>query len=53
MKKYGITSKPKTSFFYKQYHYEHLIDAVNYAKSDTKSKMECYETDTLRTKSEK
>lgn len=36
MTKYEITSKPKTSYLYKQYHYEHHIDAVNYTKSKTK-----------------
>ena len=35
MAEYGITSKTKTLYSYKQYTYEHLKDALNYAKIDS------------------
>jgi hypothetical protein len=36
MAEYGITSSPKTVYFYKQYRYDRLEDALSYAKSDAK-----------------
>ena len=33
---YGITSSPKTVYFYKECRYDRLSDALSYAKSDTK-----------------
>ena len=36
MAEYGITSSPKTVYFYKEYRYDRLSDALSYAKSDTK-----------------
>lgn len=35
MARYGITCTPKMMYFYKQYRYENLVDALNYAESDT------------------
>ena len=32
MKRYGITVEPKSVYSYKGYKYEHLKDALNYAK---------------------
>lgn len=32
MEKYGITHEQRTVFFWKDYKYERLVDAVNYAK---------------------
>lgn len=37
MAEYGITSAPKTIYFYKEYRYDRLSDALSYAVSDTKS----------------
>jgi hypothetical protein len=34
MDRYGITCTPKIMYFYKQYWYENLADAVRYAESD-------------------
>lgn len=34
MAEYGITSKTKTLYSYKQHTYEHLKDALSYAKID-------------------
>jgi hypothetical protein len=34
MDQYGITCKPKMVYFYKQYRYENLADAIRYAESD-------------------
>ena len=34
MKRYGITVEPKSVYSYKGYKYEHLKDALNYAKVD-------------------
>lgn len=34
MNRYGITSTPKMVYFYKQFRYENLTDAVRYAESD-------------------
>jgi hypothetical protein len=36
MTEYGITSSPKTVYFYKEYRYDRFSDALSYAKSDTK-----------------
>ena len=36
MAEYGFTSSPKTVYFYKQYRYDRLADALSYAKSDAK-----------------
>jgi hypothetical protein len=36
MAEYGITSSLKTVYFYKEYRYDRLSDALNYAKSDAK-----------------
>ena len=36
MTEYGITCSPKTVYFYKEYKYDRFLDALNYAKSDTK-----------------
>ena len=36
MAEYDITSSPKTVYFYKEYRYDRLSDALSYAKSDTK-----------------
>ena len=33
MAKYGITHEQRTVFFWKDYKYERLADAVNYAKA--------------------
>jgi hypothetical protein len=35
MAEYGITSKTKTLYSYKQHNYEHLKDALSYAKIDS------------------
>lgn len=35
MAQYGITSESKLMYSYKQHRYEHLEDAVNYARVDT------------------
>jgi len=35
MARYGITSAPKMMYFYKQYQYEKLGDALRYAEIDT------------------
>jgi hypothetical protein len=37
MAQYGITCSPKMMYFYKQYRYEHLADALSYAESDTRN----------------
>jgi hypothetical protein len=34
MAQYGITGTPKMMYFYKQYRYENLVDALNYARID-------------------
>jgi hypothetical protein len=34
MDQYGITCTPKMVYFYKQYRYENLADALRYAESD-------------------
>ncbi|WP_196140929.1 hypothetical protein [Aliikangiella sp. G2MR2-5] len=34
MKKYGITSEQKSIYRYKQYQYDVLQDAINYAKHE-------------------
>jgi hypothetical protein len=34
MAEYGVTSKTKTLYSYKQHTYDHLKDALNYAKID-------------------
>ena len=36
MAEYDITSSPKTVYFYKEYRYDRLSDALSYAKSDNK-----------------
>jgi hypothetical protein len=36
MGQYGITSTSKMMYFYKQYRYEKLSDALHYAKGETK-----------------
>jgi hypothetical protein len=36
MEKYGITSTPRTVYFYKEFRYDRLADALAYAKNDTK-----------------
>jgi hypothetical protein len=36
MAEYGVTSSTKTVYFYKEYRYDRLSDALSYAKSDTK-----------------
>ena len=35
MAQYGITGTPKMMYFYKEYRYENLSDALHYAKSVT------------------
>ncbi len=47
MAEYGITSSPKTVYFYKEYRHDRLSDALSYAKSDTKSPEEGGEPTTL------
>ena len=47
MAEYGITSSPKTVYFYKEYRYDRLSDALSYAKSDTKRTEDDGETTTL------
>ena len=34
MAQYGITGTPKMMYFHKQYRYENLVDALNYARID-------------------
>jgi hypothetical protein len=34
MAQYGIAGSPKMMYFYKQYRYENLVDALNYARID-------------------
>jgi hypothetical protein len=34
MAQYGISGTPKMMYFYKQYRYENLVDALNYARID-------------------
>ena len=46
MAEYDITSSPKTVYFYKQYRYDRLSDALSYAKSDTKRTQEDGEINT-------
>ncbi len=36
MARYGITCTHKKMYFYKQYRYEHLADALSYAERDTR-----------------
>ncbi len=36
MERYGIKCVPKMVYFYKQYEYENLKDAIRYAEIDTK-----------------
>jgi hypothetical protein len=36
MARHGITCAPKMMYFYKQYRYESLADALRYAESETK-----------------
>jgi hypothetical protein len=36
MEQYGITSASKMMYFYKEYRYENLSDALHYAKGETK-----------------
>ena len=36
MAEYGITCEPKMIYFYKQYSYERLNDALRYAKIDAR-----------------
>ena len=36
MADYGITSSPKTVYFYKDFRYDRLSDALTYAKLDAK-----------------
>lgn len=40
MADYGITSSPKTVYFYKEYRYDRLADALAYAKTDAKRMQE-------------
>ena len=46
MAEYGITSSPKTVYFYKEYRYDRLSDALSYAKSDTRRIQEAGESTT-------
>jgi len=46
MAEYGITSSPKTVYFYKEYRYDRLSDALSYAKSNTKRTEESAEPTT-------
>ena len=46
MTEYGITSTPKTVYFYKEYRYDRLSDALSYAKNDTKRSQEGGESTT-------
>jgi len=46
MAEYGITSTPKTVYFYKEYRYDRLSDALSYAKSDTTGTQEGGEPNT-------
>ena len=39
MQDYGITSEQRTVFFWKDYKYEKLADAVKYAKSVTEREL--------------
>ena len=36
MAEYGITSSPKTVYFYREFRYDRLSDALAYAKTDAK-----------------
>ncbi len=40
MAEYGITSAPKTVYFYKEFRYDRLSDALSYAKSDAQRTQE-------------
>lgn len=40
MERYGIAVEQKSVYFYKGYKYEHLKDALNYAKIDTSPRHE-------------
>jgi hypothetical protein len=40
MAEHGITSSPKTVYYYKGYRYDRLSDALSYAKSDTRRSQE-------------
>jgi hypothetical protein len=36
MAEYGISRSSRTTYFYKEYRYDRLSDALSYAKSDAK-----------------
>ena len=40
MERYGITSAPKMMYFYKQYRYEDVNDAIRFAERDFKPAQE-------------
>ena len=40
MAEYGITSSPKTVYFYKEFRYDRLSDALGYAKIDAQRTQE-------------
>ncbi len=44
MAEYGITSSPKTVYFYKEFRYDRLSDALSYARSDTQRIQEAGES---------
>jgi uncharacterized protein YecA (UPF0149 family) len=46
MAEYGITSLPKTVYFYKEYRYDRLSDALSYAQTDTRRTGEAVEQET-------
>lgn len=53
MAEYGITCKTKTRYSYKQHNYEHLKDALSYAKIDNNRHQKdriCEEVKRLRTR---
>ncbi len=46
MAEYGITSSHETVYFYKEYRYDKLSDALSYAKTDNQRTVEEVELET-------
>ena len=46
MKKLGITCNAQSTYHYKNYKYNKLSDAINYAKTDSKRELETSELET-------
>ena len=47
MKKLGITCNTQSTYHYKNYKYNKLSDAINYAKTDSKRDLETSELETV------